>query len=224
MADKIALLIITDGRKYCLTQTVDSIFQNTDIIFDQIVMINDCQKKQFRDFIDIKYPEFEIIHNDPKRGFGGAIQVGWAAINPEMDFVFHLEEDFVCNRHVPIRDMAEVLKENPHLVQLVLKRQPCYTHEHEAGGLVELYPDSYEEVSSEHGYWTEHRRFYSTNPSLVRQSLVAQGWPDVPISELRFTERMLDDPDNRFAFWGKKFENPWVDHIGIHRSPDGTGY
>jgi hypothetical protein len=37
-----------------------------------------------------------------------------------------------------------------------------------------------------------------------------------------FTHRLVADEQLRFAYFGKRADDPWVHHIGDHRT--GTGY
>lgn len=156
-------------------------------------------------------------------GFAGAIQAGWDEIaETGADWIFHLEMDFEFLAPVPLARMIALLEREPHLAQIVLKRQPVNESEHAAGGIVEQHPDDYTEREDGGDTWTEHRRFFSTNPSLYSTDLLRLRWPQEPQSEGMFTHRLLADPLLRFAFWGGKFDPPTVHHIGDVRS--GTGY
>jgi hypothetical protein len=118
--------------------------------------------------------------------------------------------------------MAAVLNEQRHLVQLVLRRQPWNAEERAAGGIVEQHPDDYQDATDGTNYWLEHRRFFSTNPSLYHRSLLTRSWPDGEHSEGMFTHDLLRDETLRFAFWGARDSGEWVTHIGRERV--GTGY
>ena len=157
-------------------------------------------------------------------GFAGAIQQGWEMVQQTgAEWVFHLELDFTFNQPVELAAMIGVLERNPHLAQLVLKRQAWGTNERRAGGVVEMSPDDYTERTDGEHTWTEHRRFWSTNPSLYSAAWCADGWPQEPRSEGMFTHRLLAlTPDLHFAFWGSKYAPPTVTHIGEARA--GTGY
>ncbi len=169
-----------------------------------------------------------LVHVDDRGhelGFAGAIAEGWRQVlETGADWVFHLEQDFTFNRPVPLEHMRHVLATHRELVQLVLKRQPWNPQEAAAGGIVEQDPDSYTERHdpATGAVWTEHRRFFSTNPSLYRARLCERGWPQTEFSEGVFTHRLLEDPQARFAFWGAKHREPWVHHIGDDRA--GHGY
>ena len=160
----------------------------------------------------------EVNDPDHELGFAGAIQAGWdAVLESGADYVFHLEADFTFNVHVPTARMIELLEAQPQLAQVALKRQPWNASERAAGGIVEQHPDDF----TDHGFWTEHRRFFTTNPCVYRASLCERGWPQVPESEGIFTHQLRDDGLS-FAFWGGKFDAPTVTHIGRHRA--GKGY
>lgn len=196
----ICLLVIGDGRDEIHDRAWASASESLQ--FDHKVVVDDR--------------EHEL-------GFGGAIQAGWAeVIEKGCDYVFHFEADFIFNSVPPVERMIGVLERQPHLVQVALKRQAWNDEEKAAGGIVELHPDEFTQCTEHGDIWTEHRRFFTTNPSVYPVGLCHQGWPQVPQSEGIFTHRLLEDPKVRFAFWGAKFDPPMVEHIGVDRA--GVGY
>jgi hypothetical protein len=194
----IARLLISDGRDEYLMQTLESATKMLPE-FDQHIHIDD---------------------REHQLGFGGAIRAGWEQV--ETDYVFHLEQDFTFNVPVDLDGMVALLERQPHLAQVALKRQPWNREERRAGGIVELHPHDFTERTDGQATWTEHRRFFTTNPSVYPSELLTFGWPDGDQSEGMFTHRLLRDPQLRFAFWGGKFDPPTVHHIGDVRS--GNGY
>lgn len=164
-----------------------------------------------------------VDDREHKLGFAGAVAEGWRQVRQtDATHVFHLELDFTFNQPVPLGAMIELLDAEPHLVQVALKRQPVNADEKRAGGIVELHPDDFHQRTANGVIWTEHRRFFTTNPCVYSVNLCRHGWPQVPQSEGVFTHRLLEDSDARFAFWGGKFDAPLVHHIGDDRA--GTGY
>lgn len=196
----VALLLIRDGRDTYHEQCLESACAMLPMeLFDQVVTVDD---------------------RNHELGFAGAIQRGWDQL--ETSFVFHLEADFLFHVPVPVQSMLTVLDQFPHLAQLVLKRQPWNESEKLAGGIVEQHPDDYQEREWAGWAWTEHRRFFSTNPSIYSSRIFRMGWPQEPQSEGVFTHKLLKDPHLRFAFWGSKYARPTVQHIGHDRA--GVGY
>lgn len=156
-------------------------------------------------------------------GFAGAIAEGWRQVRETgADWICHLEMDFTFNEPVPLDGMIELLEDQEHLVQVSLKRQAVNAAECAAGGLVEMAPDDYRQRVEGGVIWTEHRRYFTTNPSVYSAKLCRHGWPQVERSEGVFTHRLLQDPEARFAIWGGKFDAPLVHHIGDERR--GRGY
>lgn len=194
----VALLVITDGRGY-LDGVLASASEMLPDVFSQRIVIDD---------------------SDHELGFAGAIEAGWAAV--ETDYVFHLEDDFLFRAPVPLARMIGLLEREPHLAQVALKRQPWNAEEQAAGGIVELHPEDFTECEADGDTWTEHRRFWTTNPSLYAARWCWSGWPQEQHSEGIFTHRLLEDPALRFAFWGGKFDPPLVEHVGAVRA--GHGY
>lgn len=197
----VAVLLISDGRHDYLAQTLRSMATYLPAV-DQLVHVDD---------------------RDHKLGFDGAIDAGWQRINgTSVDWVFHLEADFIFNGPVELEAMISILERQPHLAQVALKRQPWNDRERAAGGIVEQHPDEYDECQDDEFIWTEHRRFFTTNPSVYSAKLCRLGWPREKHSEGVFTHRLLADPLLRFAFLGGKFDPPRVTHIGAERA--GHGY
>lgn len=195
----VALMVISDGRDEYLQRTLLSAVQHLPS-FDQLVHVND---------------------RDHELGFAGAIQAGWDQI--DTDYVFHLEADFTIDRRVPLDRMLEALRADRGLTQIALLRQPWNEQEIAAGGIVELDPAAYKRrsaPSSPHRY-LEHRKFWTTNPSLYPRWIVDRGWPQRPNSEGHFgLELFAERAHWRSAFWGTG--DPWVTHIGTERA--GVGY
>lgn len=220
----IALLVLTDGRIDYLEETLTSAeaMLPAELISERW-MHDDSGDSECRTWLERAYPEFRQCGAGPRRGFGGAIERAWTALeHSKAELVLHLEGDFTFNRPVPLDAMATVLGAHPYLVQLALRRQPWNDTEAAAGGIVESHPEAYVEMTDKLSIWLEHRLFFTTNPSLYRRSLCAGGWPDVARSEGMFTQRLLADPDVRFGFWGARDSGEWITHIGHHRA--GSGY
>lgn len=251
----VALVVFTDGRWGYLEQTVASAAVQLDGTITHVILVVDGGLRVGpREWgpVSTAFPDAHLLvmaHRE-RLGFGGTIRAAWEALAAvEVDYVFHLEDDFTFNRPVDLDAMAHVLRERPHLAQLALRRQPWSEQERRAGGVVEVWPDEYEErtaaditdigdgvaVVKEHA-WLEHRLFWTTNPSLYRRELCAVGWPDGPHSEQVFTRRLLADglpwdahgvpitgEALRFGYWGARDSGEAVHHIGMDRS-GGTGY
>lgn len=157
-----------------------------------------------------------VDDRDHHLGMAGAVRHGWQqALDAGADYVLHVEEDFRFLEPIFLGDLVRILDAAPVLAQVVLKRQPWNDIEQAAGGIVEADPDAYEEASAGQLRWTEHRKIFSLNPSLIPRHVLELGWPDG--NEAEFTQRCLD-VGHRFAFYGGKLDPPRVEHVGFHRS------
>lgn len=172
-------------------------------------------------------PPDHVIELDDRqhlRGFAGSVRLAWElALATGADWVFHCELDFTYNEAVPLDRMIAVLERHPEIVQMSLKRQPVNHEERMAGDILALHPDCYTDVHEDGETWVEHRRFFTTNPSLYRTQLCHRGWPQEERSEGKFTGYYFrDHPDHVSGIWGAKADPPRVTHIGDERT--GTGY
>lgn len=220
----ITLLVMTDGRKTFLDPTLEA----TKLISGKItrkLIHDDSGDPRFTRYLNRQYGnEYEIYSTGRRSGFGGAIISAWERLQDDNnDWVFHLEDDFVMQSLVPLSEMATIMDRNPHIVQMALRRQPWNEQEKAAGGIIEMDPDSYEEKTNGIHDWLEHRKFFTTNPSLYRKSLVTDhSWPVGLNSEGKFGIELFKDPTKRAAYWGRKQEGPRCWHIGEFRN--GAGY
>lgn len=226
----IALLVMTDGREH-IDRTIPSFLDAVDRpdLLSELWIHDDSGDPAFGIWIADRFEPlgFEIHRTPGRSGFGGAIRSAWAMLRARSSagYVFHLEDDFVPTRTVPLSAMRDLLDLYPHLAQLALRRQPWNEHERLAGGIVEQHPDAYLECTDEtHGLaWLEHRLFFTTNPTLYRRSLIEEHeWPAGRESEGRFGISLLGDEDLRFGFYGARDSGEWVEHIGTERV--GVGY
>lgn len=225
-------MMITDGRQKCFESTLASLDALIGLkSFDHAIVVDDGGSHQYSAYLESVHRWDVHVWPSPdgKRGFGGAIQAGWdtllamEALN--IDYVFHLEDDFVFTRYFSLRWMARLLEQHPNVMQMALMRQPWAPAEIEAGGVVQMHPTEFFQHRDEQTgqKWFSHRLFFSTNPSLYRWSLMLRGWPRGEHSEGAMTAQLLEAiPDCRFGYLGDRLEDPWVMHIGAKRT--GTGY
>ena len=220
----IALLVVTDGRRDCIAETIPCALANLTGPITHRIIFDDSGDDRNHRWLQREFPTFDVIFKPVRQGFGGAISAAWRHLqNRPERYVFHLEDDFTFNRSVSLPGMASVLDERPNLLQLALRRQPWNDHERSAGGIVEMHPESYVECFDGENDWLEHRVGLTTNPSLYRRSLCYQGWPTGKDSEGRFSHMLMNaDPELRFGYWGARHSGEWVTHIGRQRV--GTGY
>lgn len=218
---------MTDGRRECISRTIPSALEHLRAPWGAMVIHDDSGSSTYRWWLNQQFGPlgFEVVWNPKGRqGFGGAIRKAWSYIREELPadagrYVFHLEDDFTFNRNVDLVEMARVLAHNPHLVQMALRRQPWNDTERAAGGIVECDPWAYEErIDWSDTQWLEHRKFFTTNPSLYPRTLCDIDWPTGARSEGKFgCELFGSDSTARSGFWGERYSGEWVEHIGSER-------
>jgi hypothetical protein len=217
----IVLVVMSDGRSDYLTRSVASFAHLHGTITTRIIH-DDSGDDDHHAWLRRHFPDFQLVTTHGRQGFAGAYRSArnWLKTCTVEPFILSTEDDFVINRPVDVDDMAAALTGNPHLIQLVLKRQPWNPAEQAAGGIIEQHPDDYTQRAG----WVEHRRFFSTNTSVYRRSLLDVEWPEGADSEGHFGIGLLDryGPTARFAFWGAKDDPPLISHIGHERI--GVGY
>lgn len=221
----IVALMMTDGRTGYLHRAVESMHHlHGDI--SRRILHDDTGDYDHRRDLARRYPDWQVIGTPGRAGFGGAYRhaYDWLAHYTTQPYVWSTEDDFEYIRDVDLDAMAAVLDTHPRLTQLALRRQPWNGAELAAGGVVEQHPRDYADCHDLHGrHWLEHRRFHTTNPSLIRRSLLLRHrWPTVPNSEGVFSATVFADRKARSGYWGARDSGEWVRHIGAIRT--GHGY
>lgn len=188
----------------------------------RILIHDDSGSRQYQNWLS-KFGH-EVVVNTGDKGFGKAIISAWKALRQDKnEWVFHLEEDFLITEPIEVEKMIKVLKNNPHLIQMALLRQPIGAREKRKGGIVNSHPERYFDKTDGANSWLEHRVNFTTNPSVYPKSFIDRyPWPDVTYSERIISRQIFADPNNFCAYWGKREDSPKVLHIGEERT--GTGY
>jgi hypothetical protein len=212
--NKISLVVITDGRQSCIEQTIDRFNEIINYHFFEKLIINDSGDPRYHEFLVKRFPKFNVISHEQRRGLAGAVQSAWDSVSKDSDYVFHLEDDFIFNKYIDISHLAFLLRKNSHLIQMALVRAPVNPPEEEVGGFVFQHLADY---SQKEDYF-EHGRLFTLNPCLYPMSTVKMGWPDHG-GESEFTTKVHSiNNDYRFGFYGNIYDEPLVTHIGGRRS------
>ena len=219
----ITLLVMSDGRKDCIAKTIPTALKNLNGPISVRIIHDDSGDPDYGDWLwDTFGPKGFVVHSTPGRsGFAGAIRSAWAWLREHdlNDYIVHLEDDFLIDP-IWLGDMAKCLDHHPELTQLALLRQPWNADEKAAGGIIEQHPDDYTERYFGPHMYREHRRFWTTNPSMYRRSLITEhDWPHGGNSEGNFGIELFNDPDLVAGYWGDGVN---CEHIGHSRI--GTGY
>jgi len=209
---RVGCVVITDGRLEPMARTVRSLLENVHYDWDDMVMINDSADPDYDMLLKVAFPEFRHVAHETRRGFAGAVNSAWEQTD-SCDYLFHLEDDFKMNREIPISDMIEVLESRPHIAQMALKRQLVNQAEISAGGY--LLPDDMEMWEYAGHRWMEHRKFFTTNPSLIPKWVRDRRFQP-PEAEGKFAIDLFNETDATCAYWGHGEE--WVEHIGDERT------
>lgn len=213
-----AIVFIDDGRPDYLAQSVESVERHVGLsLSDPLILINDAGNPEYSETLLKLYFRFErIVNHDERRGLAGAVRSAWeTALEQDVDYVWHMEGDFILTQNLFLSDMYSVLKENPQLAQLVLKRQPWSPEEIQAGGQIETAPELYVDCKG----FVSHKRLFSFNPCLIPRHVVelALAGPGDGL-ERGVTDTLLD-AGYSFGYLGDRFDPPRCEHIGINRSP-----
>lgn len=213
--NKVSLIIITDGRREYIKQTIARLKDVVDYSFIEKIIVNDSGDINYHQFLVDNFLDFKIISHDQRSGLAHAIQTAWSSYSSEAEYIFHLEDDFLFTEKPQIDLMISLLKNNKHLTQMALVRNPVNPPEEAVGGFV--FQNLQDYVQKE-GFF-EHTRLFTLNPSIYPTSTAHVGWPDQG-NEPDFTSKVLSINNSyKFAYFGDIYDAPRVFHIGHMRTP-----
>lgn len=180
--------------------------------------------ESFSAAVDVELAATHIVDDrDHKLGMSGAVDAAWKwACGEDADYLCHVEEDFLF-RGFPVEAMVRILENQPHLAQVVLKRDPWSPEEFAAGGQIETDPGAYEQFWCGEDTWVEHDKLFSLNPTVIPRRVLELGVPvRQPLGiEAEFTA-VCKDKGYRFAYYGGRHDEPLCSHEGLNRG--GTGW
>lgn len=201
----VALMVITDGRWDYLQRTLESAAECLDYPFSQRILVDDSGEE-----LGFCPDGFEFVKNQPRRGLAGAIQSGWDVLDTEIDYVFHLEDDFIFPDVVNVDLMVELLEYETDLAQIALLRQPWSPQEQQAGGIYWIEPERFKQ---KYGF-VQQQHLFTFNPCLYPIA-VARNYRAGLEAEL--TADLVADGWS-FGYLGELGDEPRTIHIGIRRS------
>lgn len=220
----ITMIVMTDGRAECLSRSMATLGRLRGPVTMRVIH-DDSGSPGYARHLAENYPEWQIISTGRRSGFAGAYRNAWAWLRRcDTEFVFSTEDDFRFVADVDLGAMGSVLRRHPHVTQMALLRQPWNDAEKTAGGIIAMDRPSYNECTDGAHHWVQHRKFFTTNPHMIRTAFIrGHDWPDGRQSEGRFSADLFRrDPAATSAFWGRADDPPRVEHIGTQRV--GTGY
>lgn len=217
----ILLGIIDNKRPEYLDACINSLSEKIKYSFYKKIIIDDSGDINYSNRLNQLYSnDFHIISHQNNKGLSGSIRTLWdySLIN-SVDYIFHVEGDFLFNKEIDISYMVKVFDYQKNLAQISLKRQPVNIDEINHGGFMEMNPESYEDkyIEQLNYNFTEHRNFFTLNPSLYPLWVVKLGW-ETGWGEKEFAERLFLNPEVKCGYFGKKIDEPLVHHIGHLRS------
>lgn len=257
MSYRLALLVFTDGRLGLLEKTMASFdkllrLPNDTYEWTMRLLTDDSGDKEYMKHLHKVFGSTQlksgnqvfsqINHHFKRIGFCASIAEAWRNVPKDIDFVFHLEDDFELRDEIHLQDFIDVLNQDDKLAQVSLVRQAWNQQEKAAGGLIQAHPGHYEQWYTDSRLlekdrrqetvvrdgvrwrkipWLRHRRCFTTNPSLYPRRIVDRGWPVEDQCEGKFSIRLLQD-EYVFAAYGELDDLPRVIHIGNQRI--GGGY
>lgn len=218
-------MVVTNGRRECIDRSVDAALANLHgLPWERILICDDSGDSAYRDWLRQRFPSdlVTVTGEGEALGFAPAIRRALdAACSIRAEHIFWLEDDFIVQRPVDLAAMADTLDARSYLSQMLLKRQPWFSNEVAAGGIIEADPHRFTQCGNDEGdRWVEHDAYWC-NPHLAKTAFLREHrWPAGEWSESKFGA-LLRSEGWRGGIWGELTTPPYVEHVGIR---SGFGY
>lgn len=212
----VALLYVTSGRTKYLERCVESLQACVPYDWCNVVLSDDSATPADLDAA-VRITGADVVNSHARKvGGAGNIDSAWRCINHlgEVDYVFHVEEDWLFLQPVDIDEMIGVLEDDPWLANLVLRRQPWGGEG--PGGYIGDDPAGF----TDQGGWLRHTKGFWLNPCLYPIRVTFGGWPKGG-HEHHFSARVLSE-GYHFGVLGGHDDAPRVWHIGDERAASWT--
>lgn len=185
------LVVLTHGASETLEPTIRSFrehvtpqpsagYLHLDLVFDGDLGIGHAEDVVRQDSIRSGMTWMLDVAPRPI-GFCASVAHSWKRASSPVfgcDYVFWLEHDFEFLGAVDVGAMAHTLDYHQHVAQMGLMREPVNSDEKDAGGLFNLYRDSYFPMGGLQP-WILSRTNFSTTCSLMRTAFMEERpWPD----------------------------------------------
>lgn len=221
---KVTILFFSTNRLEFLIPSLDSFFKHVNFGENEIysVLIDDYPKdrddEMFRK-IQKKYNIDKLILHEENQGYSKTWKEGWDNIPENTDFIFHQEDDFTYHTEIEISSLTQILKRQPKLYQIVLKRQIWYEppngdliYKLEKGQL-ETFEESFE-IDGKNHYITGNRNIFNANPCLYPYFITQIKYGNTIQEHMILTHLLKKHPDMYGCFYGKRLDPPLTTHIG----------
>lgn len=225
---RVAVVVTCDGRREYLEGMLESLHAQVSDDFEQVVVVDDSGDENYAAWLDELIAPYggEVVHHAERQGQTATINEGWSRIDSERcEYFMHVEDDFLFEIEVDLREWIYPLTVDPALVQVTLLRQPWNEEEQAAGSVLQVTPDAFTERRWGGVTWLEHRRGYFANPHVAPVWVAGHRWPE-EASEPGFSTLLLAPPPGaevpatvRMAYFGGLEDPPRVTHVGDIRTP-----
>ena len=212
--------ILTDGRKHYIQDAIPTWLDNFEDSIEQKFIIDDSGDPEYRQWLSNTFKSFNIVPvSNDRQGYDVAMKKLFSLVRElNVDYCFHIEDDFLLNKKFDIFDLAKILDFNKNMAQISLMRQPWYHNEKEHNGVVEAIiaynPSAHFVKKSIDGlHWMEHNAYWTCNPHLFPSWLTNFEWPSGVWSESRFGRYMFEQ-QKIAGIYGVRQDWPYVEHIG----------
>lgn len=233
--DGVPVIILSHRKREFLPQAVSSLRNMGHGITDVIVVDDSGDDKHHAWLDDHGYQFSTTSVTGESVGYLEAMRLVWFVAQTQADAagvesVLLWEEDFIATRKFSTSHMRTLLHLDPRLASLNLQRQPVYKIEKRFGYLESHQRRGYDLKSRfDSGIkWIERRTPFTTNPGLVRRSVLDIDWPSRELCdqvEGGAEPRMSADLETMgYHFgWLGAWNCSQTQHIGNDRKT-GTGY
>ncbi len=199
--DEITCVLTSCGRWDFLERSIDTFLDHHEP--GRFILIEDSADRAFAERIRARWPQIEVVLNEPRLGQMPAIDKAYSMVTTP--WIVHLEDDWVFVGAMDVDDAKRLLEEDRSVVAVCFSlfrrlklRQRIFRTTFRHG------PHTYARMDRAHRDW----HGYSFYPTLLRRSTWVEHGPYTPFGNERTISRHMKDRGLGLAYQ--------LPGIGIH--------
>jgi hypothetical protein len=218
MTDRVAWVTLTNGRKEYFELARPSWYEKMSGNIVDEVIIDTSGNQEYSRWLTNTYKSARII-SLPYKSTSYSESVKFlldSCLSLDCDYIIHLEDDYVLETEINLKDSIKILEDNAHVVQVHFIRQAWTQEEIDAGGVLkhcQTFGYDMNEKNNGLSCWVEHSAYFTFGPSIYRKEIVSNAWDIKNDPEREFTRTLIVN-GNKTATFGKLDDDNMVKHIG----------
>lgn len=215
----ITIIFFSTSRYEYLIPMMKSFHQNVDTSGCNIrkILVDDYPLRRNKEVVNLVsevYNIDQVIMHEENLGYSETWRRAWAEYIPkDTDFIFHMEEDFVFNERINIKNMCKIFDNDSRLLyQISLKREVFFNNGNDFIQNIQSGRTGIEETICDVSL-VLHNELFNANPCIYPYWITQEKYDYNP-QEGTIVYKLNQKHNGSCALYGSRHCTPQLTHIG----------